>query len=99
MKPDEFLNFDSFKVNSFDVKDIIKPVIYFLCDSTGEIVYVGKSVNGFSRIFEHKRRIPFSLIVTLDCDSESLTETEEMFIKKVKPRYNVQGNKAKHLDK
>jgi hypothetical protein len=69
--------------------------VYFLRDSLGDVIYVGKG-KLWSRIGAHARenKIPFcpTNIRVLPCENGLVKATEVYFIGKLKPRYNFVHN-------
>lgn len=89
--------------NLHDVTDIPTSFIYFLTDEDDEVVYVGKTSNGMSRIQTHKKEgvKQFSKVYALLCEEEELDELEKFYIQKYRPIYNSLGiynNRVKLID-
>lgn len=66
--------------------------VYFLFDK-GELVYIGKSVNIFSRVADHCKkgtgyRKQFNEFSWMEVPEEALYEVESMLILKYRPRLN-----------
>ncbi len=79
-----------------------KPCIYFLTDSHGEVLYVGKSkTSTLGRISAHKYEKQFNRAFFILCNGfKEMDEREAELIKKFKPRYNFiipTGSEAKGL--
>ena len=70
------------------------PGIYFVCNSVGEIVYIGKSEYIDTRIASHKRNKQFNdcFFYYFDC-KEKLLETENKLINEIRPEFNLNGFK------
>lgn len=65
--------------------------IYFLLDEN-EVVYVGKTTRGISRIYAHKNK-HFNRIFVLPCYEQDLDKLENKYIVKYKPKYNKIPNR------
>lgn len=78
------------EVNVEYVKKVVDPLIYFLIDSSNEVVYVGKTTHGYSRPFDHIHDKLFEKIAVLRCDESELDYFEDKFIMKYQPKYNKQ---------
>jgi hypothetical protein len=63
--------------------------IYFLCEKR-TIVYVGQSINIFSRISSHRSEGEkrFDSVMAIRCKKENLSAMESALIAILKPRYN-----------
>jgi len=61
--------------------------VYFLIKDE-EIVYVGQSVNIFSRIGAHETLKDFDTFTYIECDKSELNIIEAKYIVKFKPKYN-----------
>lgn len=75
------------------VKHLVKPIkiegVYFLFDKD-EIIYIGKSVNIYKRIYAHKiKGVCFDSFSFLKIEIEQLLTMERKYIKKYKPKNNV----------
>jgi hypothetical protein len=66
--------------------------VYFLIDND-EVVYVGQSVNIFSRISQHKIDKKFDRYAFIPCSKENLDKLESLYIHFLRPRLN-----GKHKD-
>ena len=71
---------------------IYRPAIYFLFDGD-EIVYIGQSINPYSRITQHIKKKKFSHVRFLPCSSRRMNYWEQKLISKYNPKYNVTHNK------
>lgn len=73
-----------------EIKMIDTPCIYFLTDSYGDILYIGKSRKSIiSRIAAHKYEKQFSRVFFIKCKGfKDMEEMEAKLIKKINPRYN-----------
>ena len=71
---------------------IYRPAIYFLFDGD-EIVYIGQSINPYSRITQHIKKKKFSHVRFLPCSSRRMNYWEQKLIAKYNPKYNVTHNK------
>lgn len=82
----------------FEEKDYIRiesindTFVYFLLDGD-EVVYVGQTRNGLSRIYAHKKNKKFDGACVIYCDSLNLDYMEDFYITKYKPKYNKIDNK------
>ena len=65
--------------------------VYFLLDNE-EVVYIGQSVNIFSRILDHQRgNKKFTDFKYIECEKEELNRLEYMYYQKYNPtKYNKQ---------
>lgn len=61
--------------------------VYFLFYNN-EIVYVGKTTNGLSRVYSHIKTKKFNRYSFILCDISKLNSTEEQYIIKYRPKYN-----------
>lgn len=68
-----------------------KHIVYFLI-SGEEIVYVGKSDVGISRVYSHLQRgkFIFDTYWYKECTEKELKRLEKRYIKQFQPKYNVQ---------
>lgn len=66
-------------------------IIYFLIMDE-EIVYVGQSINGISRIFAHMKDKKFNSYYYISVESRLLDIVEECYIKIFQPIYNKSKN-------
>lgn len=73
-----------------DMTNIPKVFVYFLIDN-GEVVYVGKTTVGLSRIYAHKDK-KYDKVYIILCDPEDLDFTETKYIAKYLPKYNTVFN-------
>lgn len=82
-------------VVELDKKDMLPdgPGIYFVCDSDGNVLYVGKSVNIHNRWLSHHRynqakSIEQVVIKWKQCDAVDLDLKEAYFIETLSPEWN-----------
>jgi len=68
-----------------------KGIVYFLLRK-GVIVYVGKTTTSYSRIGEHRSDKDFDSFSMLEVSREYLDQTEQKYIKKFMPEYNIAHN-------
>lgn len=54
-----------------------------------ELVYVGQSINGTSRIMDHRKDKVYNRYTWISVSLEELDDIERFFIKKYRPKYNV----------
>jgi excinuclease UvrABC nuclease subunit len=90
---------------TLDARDIInnkspmtyQPIIYFLL-SGNEIVYIGKSMCGFARIYKHvtDKTKSFTHYYYHSVPEEYITLLEKQYIKKFLPKYNIVHNIKKN---
>jgi excisionase family DNA binding protein len=64
--------------------------IYFLCDGE-EVVYVGQSVDVYSRVLQHRRSKQFDRVFWWPVPASELDKIEGAFIRTLKPRLNGPG--------
>lgn len=73
----------------------IAPVcgVYFLIDASGEVVYVGQSIDVHVRVAQHRReRVKqFATCKCIPCPRYRLDELEQHHIRALDPRYNIVG--------
>lgn len=62
--------------------------IYFLLDENGEVVYVGQTTRGMSRIEAHYKDKQFEKIYIIPTDETDLDYAETVYILKYTPKYN-----------
>lgn len=82
--------------NLLDYDEIIKEAdgnkilcgIYFLINQN-DVVYIGQSVNIHSRIAQHKNNKKFDKFSYIECGKPELSHLEVKYIKKFKPKYNL----------
>lgn len=65
--------------------------VYFLVHNN-KVVYVGKTSNGKFRINQHKEEKTFDKIYIIKCKKNELLETEDYYMMKYKPKYNLLSN-------
>ena len=88
------MKFEEKTKNNFLKKEICGSMIYFLIKNN-EVVYVGQSKNGISRIFFHKyTKKDFDNLYFINCKEKELSTLENYYITKYKPLYNKTLNKA-----
>ena len=69
---------------------LANPCIYFLVNHLNEVLYIGKSVNPLLRIASHWKHIAgIARVYVHPCASDKLDETEDQFIRKYLPPYNI----------
>lgn len=76
----------------------LKRVVYFLI-SCDEIVYVGKSIDGLSRVYTHFKngRYTFDSYWYIEClEEKELKSLEMQYIKEFQPKYNIQHKDQPH---
>lgn len=69
--------------------------VYFLLDGN-EVVYVGQSVNVYSRISQHKDKL-FDRYAYVPCRVESLDALESLYIHFLRPRLNYSQQNGSHV--
>ena len=59
--------------------------IYFLMEDNNEVVYVGKTSNGLSRISQHRKEgiKEFNKVYIIPVDKKDLDEMEDFYMKKL----------------
>lgn len=76
-----------------NTQEINKPtgnIVYYLTDNNGEVLYVGKTTNIFSRIASHFYEKKFSRVFYQECKNEQEAEKLEVEeIIKYRPKYNA----------
>ena len=74
--------------------DAIPSCVYFLIDS-GQIVYVGQSINLGQRIAQHNcSNKEFNRVIYMIIENERLDEIERFFIETLNPKYNIDNIKT-----
>ncbi len=68
---------------------LIPPCVYFLIDS-GQIVYVGQSVNLAARLVQHKIDKEYNRVLYMPIENNRLDEIERFFIETLDPKYNME---------
>ena len=68
---------------------VVPPCVYFLIDS-GQIVYVGQSVNLGGRLVQHKINKEYNRVLYMPIELERLDEIERFFIETLDPKYNME---------
>jgi hypothetical protein len=82
----------------FKLSNIYQPIVYLLFDAD-EIVYIGQSKVGLSRVHNHARSKCklFTHYSYFGCDANGLDDLEHTLINKYRPKYNYKllpdGNK------
>ncbi len=73
-------------------------VVYFICETDGEIIYVGKTNAIGGRIVHHRKQFPEKSIYYIECSKGTINEIESKFIKKTKAKHNIHlaGRKPIH---
>lgn len=74
--------------NRIPVDGSIRPLIYFLFDGD-ELVYIGQSKHGLTRIPEHIKAKEFTHYTWMNCPVDLLSNTEAYYIVQFKPKYNT----------
>ena len=74
------------KEKIYEIPYNIKSAIYFLLKDD-EIVYVGKTNNGFKRICQHYKK-DFNKYIFIKTDKNELDYYEDFYIMKYQPKYN-----------
>ena len=69
-----------------------RPSIYALFKDE-EIVYIGQSINAYSRIGSHNKDKDFDYFRLMPCLKHRMNHWEEMLIQRYQPRYNKAGLK------
>lgn len=75
-----------------DLTNIPTTFIYFLVQNQN-VVYVGQTTKGLSRVYEHLSSKQFSNIYVIPCDKSDLDYLEDFYIFKYAPIYNKQPNR------
>lgn len=75
-----------------DLTNIPTTFIYFLVQNQN-VVYVGQTTKGLSRVYEHLSSKQFSNIYVIPCDKSDLDYLEDFYIFKYTPIYNKQPNR------
>jgi DNA-binding Xre family transcriptional regulator len=72
-------------------------IIYLITEKDGEIIYIGSTINLWSRLGQHSTRIEFheTEVFFFLCPMDSLVETEWNLIFDIKPKYNIQFSRFK----
>jgi hypothetical protein len=69
-----------------------RPAVYALFKDE-EIVYIGQSINAYSRIGSHNKDKDFDYFRIMPCLKHRMNNWEEMLIQRYKPKYNKAGLK------
>ena len=91
--PDVFFTENEILENRLPIQDVIRSGVYFLIKNE-RIVYVGQSINVYSRIAEHYKSKFFSDVFSVPCPRSNLDVLESMYIHTFNPDLNgrsVQG--------
>lgn len=64
--------------------------IYFLIHEE-EVIYVGQSIDFYSRLAAHLRTFKFDSVTVIECPREKLDSLELLYIQKFSPRCNIMG--------
>ena len=85
---------------SLDIENMLHCGVYFLL-LEGEIVYIGRSVNIYSRVSTHlyEKTKVFDEVKFIECDKKHLEELEYTCINKFKPRLNKVGGRFDNHEK
>ena len=88
-------------IYNLSTEDILKekrqikdwPIVYFLLDND-TIVYVGKSLNGMVRIYDHIKNsnYGFNAYAFFNVPKEQIDKLERRYIKRFSPKYNKMHN-------
>lgn len=70
-----------------------KTNIYFLINKQNEVVYVGQSVDVYSRVSNHRGTKEFMYYSYFACEKEAANSLEDMYITLLDPFYNKKLNK------
>ena len=74
-----------------DLTDTPLVFIYFLIHDD-EVVYVGQTMRGLSRVYSHIHNKHFTKIYIIECDEDELDYLEDYYIFKYRPIYNKRPN-------
>jgi excinuclease UvrABC nuclease subunit len=91
--PEVFFTENEILENKLSIQDVIRSGVYFLIKNE-RIVYVGQSVNIYSRIADHYKNKFFSDVFSVPCPRSNLDVLESMYIHTFSPELNgrsVQG--------
>lgn len=91
------MNINDFKRNNsaLNVKQykiLTEGVIYFICEKSGEIIYIGSTMNLQSRLKNHSTRIEFhdKPVFFLYLPKNECLRVEVELIQELNPKYNIQ---------
>jgi len=75
------------------------PTLYRIFGEDGELLYIGKSINGAARIRDHQREKYWwpqvrTIIIEHFSDNEELLIAEESAIRNEYPLYNIEYNRS-----
>ena len=73
-------------------RNMNRPAVYALFKDE-QIVYIGQSINAYSRIGSHNKDKDFDHFRIMPCLKHRMNNWEEMLIQRYKPKYNKQGLK------
>lgn len=72
----------------YKIEDIACSCVYLL-KKNGNVVYVGKTKNGFKRIMSHYKKKDFDTVEIREVENDRLNEVEANLILDFKPKYNM----------
>lgn len=84
------------EVEYIDFSNLPMTFVYFLMDQENNVVYVGQTREGLSRVYRHYEDKIFHKIFVIPCKEEELDKMESDFIVKYKPIYNKQTHLELH---
>lgn len=67
----------------------IEPMFVYFLTRNDEIVYVGQTRNLTNRLLAHEKDKSFDRVFFIECDLQTVNETERHYIDRFSPEYNV----------
>ena len=92
--PEVFFTENEILENRLPIQDVIRSGVYFLIKNE-RIVYVGQSVNVYSRIADHYKNKFFSDVFSVPCPRSNLDVLESMYIHTFNPDLNGRSAQGK----
>lgn len=95
------MKFEEISCAKYYPSDLFSSFIYFLVKDN-HVIYIGQSINGVMRPFEHGKSMDYDYFFMLKCEPENLTIEEKKYILKYRPSNNKAGlyptrKRAKHI--
>lgn len=85
------------KNNNLNVEEYLlnnTGVVYFICDHSDQIIYVGKTLTNLGgRVNSHNKRFSIKSIYYVICPKNKIKEMEQKFIAETNPKNNKNGGR------